>query len=117
VTNSLQLVKQLARSGKYVAFTSELDAAPEIADGSLIFLPVRDKGAEPQTVGLAIDARRPLSQIARFVTEMLQTEITRCLADTLTHRSEKNEISEIGSPSSRSKSTHGVSSKKPIAPE
>src|SRR3954470_4572639 len=29
-TNSLQLVKGLARSGNYVAFTSELDAAPEI---------------------------------------------------------------------------------------
>jgi len=29
VTNSLQLVKQLARSGRYIAFTSKLDARPE----------------------------------------------------------------------------------------
>ncbi|MCM2477754.1 LysR family transcriptional regulator [Rhizobium sp. CG5] len=80
VTNSLQLVKQLARSGRYIAFTSELDAAPEIMDGSLLFLPVRDKGAEPQTVGLAIDARKPLSRIGRIVADMLKNEIELCLA-------------------------------------
>ncbi|MCC8934129.1 MULTISPECIES: LysR family transcriptional regulator [Rhizobiaceae] len=79
VTNSLQLVKQLACSGRYIAFTSELDAAPEITEGSLIFLPVRDKGAEPQTVGLAIDARKPLSRIGRIVADMLKDEIELCL--------------------------------------
>jgi DNA-binding transcriptional LysR family regulator len=68
-TNSLQLVKALAKSGRYVAFTSELDAAPEILDGSLIFLPVRDKGAEPQTVSIAIDGRKPLSKIAKLVAD------------------------------------------------
>lgn len=79
VTNSLQLVKQLARSGRYIAFTSELDAAPEIIDGSLVFLPVRDKGAEPQTVGLAIDARKPLSRIGRIVADLLKGEIETSL--------------------------------------
>lgn len=79
VTNSLQLVKQLARSGRYIAFTSELDAAPEIIDGSLVFLPVRDKGAEPQTVGLAIDVRKPLSRVGRIVADMLKDEIESCL--------------------------------------
>lgn len=79
VTNSLQLVKQLARSGRYIAFTSELDAAPEIIDGSLVFLPVRDKGAEPQTVGLAIDARKPLSRVGRIVADMLRAEIESSL--------------------------------------
>ncbi len=79
VTNSLQLVKQLARSGRYIAFTSELDAAPEIIEGSLVFLPVRDKGAEPQTVGLAIDARKPLSRIGRIVADLLKGEIENSL--------------------------------------
>lgn len=79
VTNSLQLVKQLARSGRYIAFTSELDAAPELIEGSLLFLPVRDKGAEPQTVGLAIDVRKPLSRIGRIVADMLKDEIESCL--------------------------------------
>lgn len=79
VTNSLQLVKILAKGGRYIAFTSELDAAPELTDGSLVFLPVRDKGAEPQTVSIAIDARRPLSRIGRIVAEAL----TDCIRDSL----------------------------------
>jgi DNA-binding transcriptional LysR family regulator len=78
-TNSLQLVKILARSSNYVAFTSELDAAPEILDGSLVFLPVRDKGAEPQTVSVALDGRKPLSKIAKIVADRL----TQCIAEDL----------------------------------
>lgn len=79
VTNSLQLVKQLARGGRYVAFTSELDAAPELVAGALKFLPVRDRGAEPQTVSVAIDAKRPLSRIGRLVTDLLTEEIRTSL--------------------------------------
>ena len=81
VTNSLQLVKQLARGGRYVAFTSELDAAPELAAGALRFLPVRDKGAEPQTVSVAIDARKPLSRLGRIVADLLTDEIRASLQD------------------------------------
>ncbi|UNZ52261.1 LysR substrate-binding domain-containing protein [Agrobacterium tumefaciens] len=79
VTNSLQLVKQLARSGRYIAFTSELDAAPELSEGSLIFLLVRDKGAEPQTVSVAIGASKPLSRIGRIVADLLTVEIKASL--------------------------------------
>jgi DNA-binding transcriptional LysR family regulator len=78
-TNSLQLVKILARGGNYVAFTSELDAAPEILDGSLVFLPVRDKGAEPQTVSVALDGRKPLSRIAKIVADQLAQSIAEDL--------------------------------------
>jgi DNA-binding transcriptional LysR family regulator len=78
-TNSLQLVKSLAKSGRYVAFTSELDAAPEILDGSLVFLPVRDKGAEPQTVSIALDGRRPLSRIVKIVADQLTASIVEDL--------------------------------------
>lgn len=78
-TNSLQLVKILAKSGRYVAFTSELDAAPELVDGSLVFLPVRDKGAEPQTVAVAIDGRKPPNRITRIVAEMAAAKIQNCL--------------------------------------
>lgn len=80
-TNSLQLVKILARSGDYVAFTSELDAAPELIDGSLVFLPVRDKSAEPQSVSVAIDGRKPLNRIGRIVSDMLAATIVACLQD------------------------------------
>ena len=82
VTNSLQLVKQLAQGGRYVAFTSELDAAPEIARNTLVFRPVRDKGVDPQTVSIAIDARKALTRVGRIVSEMMTTEITSALAST-----------------------------------
>ena len=71
VTNSLQLVKMLVRSGDYVALTSRLDAAPEIADGSLVFLPLRDKAAEPQSVSVAANSRLPLPRIAQLVGDAL----------------------------------------------
>lgn len=79
-TNSLQLVKMLAKSGRQVALTSELDAAPELLDGTLRFVPVRDKGAEPQTVGVAIDASKPLSPIVKLVGEQLAQRIEALIA-------------------------------------
>lgn len=78
-TNSLHLVKQLVRGGRYIAFTSELDAATELLEGHLRFVPVRDEGAEPQTVQIAIDARKPLSSVARVVATALAAEIERLL--------------------------------------
>lgn len=80
VTNSLQLVKSLARSGHYVALTSELDAGPEILDGSLCFVPIQGKEAQPQTVDVAISARRPLTRIARLVSELLAKDVESYLA-------------------------------------
>ena len=74
-TNSLQLIKILARTGRYAVFTSELDAAPEIISGQLIFVPVRDPGAEPQTISVVIEARRPLPRVANIVVELLVERI------------------------------------------
>ena len=79
VTNSLQLVKKLVQGGGHVAITSELDAAPEICAGTLRFVPIRDKDARAQSVGVAISARRPLPRIARIAAEMLAEEIRLCL--------------------------------------
>jgi DNA-binding transcriptional LysR family regulator len=78
-TNSLQLVKMLVRSGRHVALTSELDAAPELIDGTLRFVPVRDQGAEPQTVGIAIDAGKPLGPVVRTVAALLAECLQACL--------------------------------------
>jgi DNA-binding transcriptional LysR family regulator len=75
VTNSLQLVKKLVRSGSHVAITSEVDAAPELIAGELRFIPIRDRDAKPQTVGVAISARRPLPRIARIAADLLAQEI------------------------------------------
>ena len=80
VTNSLQLVKSLVRSGSHVALTSELDAGPEILDGSLRFIPLRDKSAQAQTVAVVISANRPLSRIGRVVAERLGAHVQAYLA-------------------------------------
>ena len=78
-TNSLQLIKLLAKGGRYAAFTSELDAAPEILQGSLLFRPVRDASAEPQTVSVVIDGRRSLPRVASIVAELLVDRVSRLL--------------------------------------
>jgi len=74
-TNSLHLVKALVQSGRYVAFTSELDAAPELITGALRFVPVRDAGIEPQSVSLVIDAGKPLSSLVKIVADLLASVI------------------------------------------
>lgn len=43
VVNSIQLMKRLVASGRYVAITSELDAGPEISTDRLKFVPISDK--------------------------------------------------------------------------
>lgn len=78
-TNSLQLLKLLARSGRYIAFTSELDAAPELMDGTLVFVPIRDAAAEPQMVSVVIDAKKPLTKIGRIVADRLAVGVAESL--------------------------------------
>lgn len=65
-SNSLQLMKQLACSGRYALVTSELDAGPELISGALVFVPVRDKGAEPQSISIAVEAKG-LDSVVRLV--------------------------------------------------
>lgn len=78
-TNSLQLVKQLALAGEHVIFTSELDVAPELIDGSLVFVPVRDRGAEPQSISVVVDAAHAVSPLAKVVAQQLITCMTESL--------------------------------------
>jgi len=80
VTNSLQLVKNLVKSGSHVALTSELDAGPEILEGSVRFLPLSDKNAQPQTVGVAISASRSMPRIGRIVADLLAQDVAAYLA-------------------------------------
>jgi len=80
VTNSLQLVKSLVRQGSHVALTSELDVGPEILAGSVVFVPLQDHSAAPQTVGVAISGSRPLPRIARIVAEELAAFVQAHLA-------------------------------------
>ena len=86
-TSSLQLIKALARTGRYVAFTSELDAADEIIGGSLRFLPVRDKGAAAQSVSVAVLAHRT-PRVAQVVGDMAVTMVRAQLAQMRAARTE-----------------------------
>ncbi|MDR7378635.1 DNA-binding transcriptional LysR family regulator [Rhodoferax ferrireducens] len=79
-TNSLQLVKQLALGGNHVVFTSELDVASELATGQLVFIPIRDRGAEPQEISVAVDATKPPGPVVKLVSERLIQALQDCLA-------------------------------------
>lgn len=79
-SNSLQLVKQLAMAGQHVVFTSELDAAAELIDGRLVFVPIRDRGAEPQGISVAVDAARPPGSVVKLVAEQLVVALQEVLA-------------------------------------
>lgn len=91
VTNSLQLVKQMALAGSHIALTSELDAAPEIIAGRLVFVPIRDRSAAPQTIAVVISAQRSLPRVARLVGRDLGDAVASILAEARaagrTHRS------------------------------
>lgn len=80
VTNSLQLVKSLVRQGSHIAVTSELDVGPEILAASVVFVPLHDRNAAPQTVGVAISGSRPLPRVARIVAEELAAFVQDHLA-------------------------------------
>ncbi|MEE4014899.1 LysR family transcriptional regulator [Roseibium sp. FZY0029] len=80
VTNSLQLLKQLVIGGSHVALTSEMDAAPELMNGSMIALEVKARGIAAQSISVAVSARRTLPRIANEVANCLAEEASRTLA-------------------------------------
>jgi len=80
VTNSLQFLKQVLIGGTYLSITSQLDALSELENGTLSFVPLADEGLRPQTISIAIDARRPLSRAARLVGEALAEMLPARLA-------------------------------------
>lgn len=78
-SNSLQLVKQLALGGQRLIFTSQLDVAPELAAGTLVFIPIRDQGAEPQSISVAVDATRPPGPVVKLVAQQLSQALQASL--------------------------------------
>lgn len=77
VVSSIQLMKQLVATGRYVAVTSELDAAPEILAGRLIFVPISDPGTFSQTISLISNARMPRSALCHAVIDIAVEELDR----------------------------------------
>ncbi|MEH6836324.1 MULTISPECIES: LysR family transcriptional regulator [Falsihalocynthiibacter] len=81
VTNSLQLLKQMAVSGSHIALTSELDASSELLDGSLIAIPISEQKISSQSIGLVVSVRRTLPRICTTVSEIVAEEIASCIAE------------------------------------
>ena len=75
VTNSLQVLKQVVIDGPFLAITSQLDAIRELEEKLLNFVPLKDRGLAPQTISVAVDARRPLARAARLVGEALSISL------------------------------------------
>ncbi|MGY6549894.1 MAG: LysR family transcriptional regulator [Roseinatronobacter sp.] len=82
VTNSLQLIKHLARRGEHVALTSEIDAAPELLDGSLVFVPIREQVSFGQSISILVSTRRPLTRISRIVANVFCEEAGNLISAT-----------------------------------
>jgi DNA-binding transcriptional LysR family regulator len=68
--NSIQLMKHLVATGRYLAVTSELDAGPEINDGRFVFVPINDSDVFPQSISLISNAQMPASSLQRRVLEL-----------------------------------------------
>jgi DNA-binding transcriptional LysR family regulator len=61
VVNSIQLMKLLVVSGRYIAVTSELDAGPEIQSGQLRFIPISDPDIFRQRFAIISNVQIPES--------------------------------------------------------
>lgn len=77
VVNSIQLMKQLVTSGRYVAVTSELDAGPEIRSGQLRFIPISDDDIFKQKFALISNEQMPETSAVKEVI-LLAIEILGC---------------------------------------
>ncbi|SFH84571.1 LysR family transcriptional regulator [Albimonas pacifica] len=80
LSNSLQLLKGALAGGRMAMLTSELDVLPELERGTLVWKPLREPGLRPQTIALAVDARRPLTRAGRIVLERLAARAPERLA-------------------------------------
>ncbi len=67
VVNSIQLMKLLVVSSRYIAVTSELDAAPEIRSGQLRFIPIIDPDIFRQKFAVISNVQIPDSTVSKKI--------------------------------------------------
>lgn len=77
VVNSIQLMKQLVRSGTFVAITSELDAEPEIKAGEIVFLPINNKDLFKQKFSVVSNAMIPENAATKEVLQLATSIMIR----------------------------------------
>ena len=78
VVNSIQLMKLLVASGRYIAVTSELDAGPEIRSGQLCFIPISDTDIFRQRFAVISNVQIPESIISQMIIS-ITVQIVRSL--------------------------------------
>lgn len=77
VVSSVQLMKLLAVSGKYISVTSEIDAGPEIRSGSLKFIPISDTDLFQQSIAIISNAQMPLSDVGTKIIHIAEQLLER----------------------------------------
>jgi DNA-binding transcriptional LysR family regulator len=73
--NDVRTLRSLVRNGVGVALMSWLDAAPDVGDGRLAFVPFRKHLTKPMTLALCVAPQRQLSRSANLVIQALAARI------------------------------------------
>ncbi len=73
--NDVRTLRGLVRAGAGVGLMSWLDAAPDVADGRLAFVPFRRHLTKPMTLALCVAPQRQLSRSALLTIQALAAKI------------------------------------------
>ncbi len=76
-SNSTDLLKKLAREAPHLTFLNEVDVAEELRQRKLVFIPVQELAARPQSLILAQRTKAPLEGLADLLVRALQAELDR----------------------------------------
>ncbi len=80
MVNSIQLLKLLVVSGRFIAMMSELDAGPEIRSGQLCFIPICDPDIFRQRFAVISNVQIPESITTQKIIS-ITVQILRNLTD------------------------------------
>lgn len=69
--NDVRMLRSLIRNGVGVGLLSWLDAAPDVAQGRLCFVPLRANLSKPMTLALCVAPQRQLSKAAQIAIQAL----------------------------------------------
>ncbi|MFP9227770.1 LysR family transcriptional regulator [Pectobacterium cacticida] len=73
--NDTQMIKSMVKAKYGLSILSKIDVLNELKDGSLCFIPLKDRTIRPLTIGLCVAAKMQLSQAAQLVLKILGEHI------------------------------------------
>lgn len=77
--NDVRTLRALVRQGVGVGLLSQLDVLPDLADGRLAFVPLREGLAKPMTLSLCVAPQRQLSRAAQAMLKVLAPRVEAIL--------------------------------------